>query len=117
MVWRRRVIFTRSSRASSLAEEGARGAAGALACAPPDVPREIASSTSPFSTWPRLPEPSTSPPDRFFSAISFCAEGAAGMRSAPSLSFELPVPGSVVSEPDFAGVAADFWSGASAALP
>jgi hypothetical protein len=59
MVWRRRVIFTRSSRASSPAEDGARAAAGAAGAAcGAEIPLAKASSTSPFRTWPRLPVPS-----------------------------------------------------------
>jgi hypothetical protein len=43
----------------------------------------MASSTSPLSTWPRLPEPDTSPASILFSAISFWADGAAGMSDPP----------------------------------
>ena len=69
MVWRRRVIFTRSSRGSSDWARGA-GAAAEGAGAEPDS----AFSTSSFMTRPSLPVPATS--DRLFSAISFFAEGA-----------------------------------------
>jgi hypothetical protein len=42
-------------------------------------PLEMASSTSPFSTWPRLPEPEIWSTERLLSAISFAAAGAGGM--------------------------------------
>ena len=61
MVWRRRVMRTRSSRAASSAPDGARGCTtcggGRRGC--DGAPLATASSTSPFSTWPRLPVPAT----------------------------------------------------------
>ncbi len=76
MVWRSRVIFTRSSRDASSPEDGAR-----LACAGSAegfTPFSRASITSPFSTWPRLPEPSTWLGDIWLSASILAADGDAG---------------------------------------
>jgi hypothetical protein len=61
MVWRSLVIFTRSSRTESSCEDGARGPEPERLAPWPQAtqPRRaaIAASTSPLSTWPRLPEP------------------------------------------------------------
>src|SRR6056297_1086842 len=82
MVWRRRVILTRSSRSASWAATGARGAwadgagadgAGAVA----------AFSTSSFMMRPSRPVPCTCAASSPFSAISFSAEGALAMSLAP----------------------------------
>ena len=65
MVWRRRVIFTRSSRAASSAADGAAAPCGAsrqrrgVSAGGDGAPLATAASTSPLSTWPRLPEPVT----------------------------------------------------------
>ena len=59
MVWRSRVMCTRSSRAASSAGDGARictGAATGVGCA---AARSIAAIMSPLVTWPCMPEPST----------------------------------------------------------
>ncbi len=64
MVWRSLVMRTRSSRAASSAGDGARARRAGSSDRIPDRLRHwrrlaMASSTSPFSTWPRLPEPAT----------------------------------------------------------
>ena len=62
MVWRSRVIFTRSSRAASSAGEGARTCTAAAGCATGvgcAAARSIAASMSPLVTRPSLPEPAT----------------------------------------------------------
>ena len=62
MVWRSRVIFTRSSRAASSAGDGARTCTAAAGCATgvgAAAARSIAASMSPLVTRPSLPEPAT----------------------------------------------------------
>src|SRR5579862_4834756 len=62
MVWRSRVIFTRSSRAASSAGDGARtctAAAGWLTGVGAEAAFSIAASMSPLVTRPSLPEPDT----------------------------------------------------------
>ena len=62
MVWRSRVIFTRSSRAASSAGDGARTWIAAAGCATgvgAAAARSIAASMSPLVTRPSLPEPGT----------------------------------------------------------
>ena len=76
MVWRRRVIFTRSSREASSADTGARGAAGAAAGAGADFAAAIAAETSSFMMRPSRPVPLTSDAERPASAIAFSADGA-----------------------------------------
>ncbi len=78
MVWRRRVILTRSSRAASSAGTGWRGSAGcgagvgAAACEAPETAR----ATSSFMMRPSRPVPCTASGERPASAIAFLAEGA-----------------------------------------
>src|SRR5690606_25298179 len=48
-------------------------------------PLATAAMTSPFRTWPRLPEPSTCSADRLFSESILAAAGAAGMSDAADL--------------------------------
>jgi hypothetical protein len=94
LVCRRRVIFTRSSRAASFGTEGARNcvwagadatallaAAGGWATASASAGADglsAAASTSSFRIWPRLPEPCTSSGERPCSSISLRAAGAGG---------------------------------------
>src|SRR5688500_6878286 len=100
MVWRSRVMRTRSSRASSSGPAGARAGRGAWgASADLAETRCSASSTSPFSTWPRLPLPETSAAPTPFSSISLRADGAGG-----------------ISLPDLAGSAGGFAGAACAAF-
>ncbi len=76
MVWRRRVIFTRSSRAASSAGTGARGAAAAGAGAAAGAAGACAArATSSFITRPSRPVPVTASRLRPASAIAFFAEG------------------------------------------
>ena len=86
MVWRSRVIRTRSSRAASSGGDGARGlrrfggiGRGRRSPGCEGAPLAIAASTSPFSTWPRLPDPATCSTARLFSASSLAAAGAGGI--------------------------------------
>ncbi len=89
MVCLRRVIRTRSSRASSAGAAGARAIIGAATGAAGGRPAgsgatspgafSRAARTSPLSTWPRLPVPVTCSAARPFSAISFAAAGDGGM--------------------------------------
>ena len=62
MVWRSRVIFTRSSRAASSAGDGARTCTAAAVCGDRRgraAARSIAASMSPLVTRPSLPVPAT----------------------------------------------------------
>ncbi len=62
MVWRSRVIRTRSSRAASSAGDGARTCTAAAGCAigiGAAAARSIAASMSPLETRPSLPVPGT----------------------------------------------------------
>ncbi|MGY4448830.1 hypothetical protein ACVWZR_003490 [Bradyrhizobium sp. i1.3.1] len=81
MVWRRRVILTRSSRAASSAGDGARtwtAAAGWLTGVGAEAARSIAASMSPLVTRPSLPEPGTVEASMPVSAESFRTDGASG---------------------------------------
>src|SRR5215475_890908 len=81
MVWRSRVIFTRSSRAASSAGEGARTcteAAGWLTGVGADAAFSIAASMSPLVTRPSLPEPGTVEASTPLSAESLRTDGASG---------------------------------------
>ncbi len=106
IVWRRRVILTRSSRLSSSADDGARAAFGVSAGCE-GAPRAIASITSPFSTWPRLPEPDTCSADTPFSAIILAADGAGGMSPPRSAVGGGPATSAVFSAASFVEPAAD----------
>src|SRR5215475_14373116 len=81
MVWRSRVIFTRSSRAASSAGEGARTcteAAGWLTGVGAEAAFSIAASMSPLVTRPSLPEPGTVEASTPLSADSRRTDGAGG---------------------------------------
>src|ERR1700682_4997616 len=81
MVWRSRVIFTRSSRAASSAGDGARtctAAAGWLTGVGAEAAFSIAASMSPLVTRPSLPEPGTVAPWTPLSADSLRTDGASG---------------------------------------
>src|ERR1700761_9153439 len=81
MVWRSRVILTRSSRAASSAGDGARTcteAAGWLTGVGADAAFSIAASMSPLVTRPSLPEPGTVEASTPLSAESRRTDGASG---------------------------------------
>src|SRR5271169_4414003 len=81
MVWRNRVILTRSSRAASSAGEGARtctAAAGWLTGVGAEAAFSIAASMSPLVTRPSLPEPGTVAALMPLSADSLRTDGANG---------------------------------------
>src|SRR5579863_9615840 len=81
MVWRSRVIFTRSSRAASSAGEGLRtctAAAGWLTGVGAEAAFSIAASMSPLVTRPSLPEPETLLASMPLSAAILRTEGASG---------------------------------------
>ena len=86
MVWRRRVMRTRSSRAASSTGTGARGraAAGAGAATAGAGVSRLARAviTSSFMIRPSLPVPVTAVADSPVSAISFFAEGASSVSRA-----------------------------------
>ena len=85
MVWRSRVIFTRSSRAASSAGEGARTCTAAAGCATgvgAAAARSIAAIMSPLVTRPSLPEPSTFAGSMPVSAAILRTEGASGASAA-----------------------------------
>ena len=99
IVWRSLVMRTRSSRALSSGVD-TRGAgawtgtgAGAGAGAGPQRGAEAAAgatakaSTSPLSTWPRLPLPATPEMSIFCSAAILPAEGDGGMGAATGAAF------------------------------
>ena len=85
IVWRSFVMRTRSSRAASAAGDGRAGQRAGLARAPvrraewPARRCRKAPRTSPFSTWPRLPEPSRAAVSSPLSAAILAAEGAGGI--------------------------------------
>src|ERR1700759_3647451 len=88
MVWRSRVILTRSSRAASSAGDGARTcteAAGWLTGVGADAAFSIAASMSPLVTRPSLPEPGTVEASTPLSAESFRTEGARGASDGGTL--------------------------------
>src|SRR6185437_15705628 len=81
MVWRSRVMCTRSSRAASSAGDGARICIGACAatgvgCA---AERSIAAIMSPLVTWPCMPEPATCDGSTPLSAAILRTDGGAGI--------------------------------------
>src|SRR6201991_4051997 len=81
MVWRSRVISTRSSRAASSAGDGARtctAAAGWLTGVGAEAAFSIAASMSPFVTRPSLPEPGTVAASMPLSAEILRTDGANG---------------------------------------
>ena len=85
MVWRSRVMRTRSSRAASSAGDGARAWmvaavwATGVGC---DAARSMAASMSPLATRPSLPVPGTVEASRPDSAESFRTDGASGKSEA-----------------------------------
>src|SRR5437660_4686778 len=81
MVWRRRLMRTRSSRAASSGAEGARTCTAAAGCATgvgAATARAIASIMSPLVTRPSLPLPGTVDAPMPLSAASLRTEGASG---------------------------------------
>ena len=87
MVWRSRVIFTRSSRAASSAGEGARTCTAAAGCATgvgAAAARSIAAIMSPLVTRPSLPVPSTLAGSMPVSAAILRTDGASGASAAPT---------------------------------
>ena len=81
MVWRSRVMRTRSSRAASSAGDGARTCTAAAVAATgvgAAAARSIAASMSPLVTRPSLPVPGTVAASRPDSAESFRTDGASG---------------------------------------
>src|SRR6202012_2509770 len=88
MVWRSRVIFTRSSRAASSAGDGARtctAAAGWLTGVGAEAAFSIAASMSPLVTRPSLPEPGTVDASTPLSAESLRTDGASGAAAGGAL--------------------------------
>src|SRR5262245_43889952 len=83
MVWRSRDMRTRSSRAASPEATGARGRGGAFSLRSRVRSASAAFATSSFSTWPRRPEPITSPAPRSDSTSSLRAAGEGGISSMP----------------------------------
>ena len=82
MVWRSRVIFTRSSRDASSAGDGARTCTAAADWATgvgAAAARSIAAIMSPLVTRPSLPEPGTVAASTPLSAASLRTEGASGV--------------------------------------
>ena len=79
MVWRSLVMRTRSSRASSPGPDGARTTTFGVSGGCEGAPLAMTSRTSPFSTWPRLPEPCTWSTAMLLSASSLAAAGAGGI--------------------------------------
>ena len=85
MVWRSRVIFTRSSRAASSAGDGARTWTAAAGCATgvgAAAARSIAASMSPLVTRPSLPVPATVAASTPLSAASLRTDGGSGIVGA-----------------------------------
>ena len=90
--------------------DGARAAFGAAAilgvsAGCDGAPLAMASSTSPFSTWPRLPEPATWSTATLASASSFAAAGAGGiLRSvigvSPAIAADLASASLTVDAPE-----------------
>ena len=81
MVWRSRVMCTRSSRAASSAGDGARicTGAGVATGVGAAAARSIAASMSPLVTWPRMPEPSTLAASTPLSAAILRTDGGSGI--------------------------------------
>ena len=85
MVWRSRVMRTRSSRAASSAGDGARTCIAAAVAATGvggAAARSMAASMSPLVTRPSLPVPGTAAASRPDSAESFRTDGASGTSAA-----------------------------------
>src|SRR4051812_14201102 len=115
MVWRSRVIFTRSSRAASSAGDGARTCPPVCATGVGEAAaRSIAAIMSPLVTRPSLPEPSTLPGSTPVSAAirrTDGANGASGLLAAwPSAFGGAPTCGSSSAAP-IGFVVEVFWSG------
>ena len=79
IVWRSRVIGTRSSRAASSAGDGARICTGAATGVGAAAARSIAASMSPLVTCPRTPEPSIFAGSTPLSAASLRTDGGEGI--------------------------------------
>ena len=83
MVWRSRVICTRSSRAASSAGDGARICTAAVATGVGwAAARSIAASISPLVTWPCMPVPATLAASTPLSAAILRTDGGIGMEDA-----------------------------------
>ena len=82
MVWRSRVMCTRSSRAASSAGDGARICTGAATGVGAAAARSIAAIMSPLVTWPRTPEPSTLAASTPLSAAILRTAGGSGISAA-----------------------------------
>ncbi len=112
MVWRSRVIFTRSSREASSAGDGARtctAAAGDCTGVGAEAARSIAAIMSPLVTRPSLPEPATvegSTPD---SADILRTDGGTGMSPA---GFGVALPACPAARLDLFGAGLDRRGGA-----
>ena len=127
MVWRRRVILTRSSRAASATATGARGATGAGAKAEAgagaggETCPAITARTSVFITRPSLPVAATASRDRLFSAISFLADGASSTSLAAGAATGFTLGAAAVSaraaSVGFAAIAPSLIVASSAATP
>src|SRR5215510_7387900 len=88
MVWRSRVIFTRSSREASSAGEGARTCTAAAGCGTGvgcAAARSIAASMSPLVTRPSRPLPGTAAASMPLSAASLRTDGASGTSAGATL--------------------------------
>src|SRR5262245_30169352 len=117
MVWRSRVIFTRSSRAASSAGEGAltcTEAAGWLTGVGADAAFSIAASMSPLVTRPSLPEPGTVEASTPLSAESLRTDGASGASDATAFGAGAGAAGAGAGAVALAGAAAGFAALAAA---
>src|ERR1700682_6813147 len=119
MVWRSRVIFTRSSRAASSAGDGARtctAAAGWLTGVGADAAFSIAASMSPLVTRPSLPEPGTVAASSPLSAESLRTDGANGASAAGTL-WVVVADAAADAAATGGGGGAEGLAGAAAGLP
>src|SRR5215212_5223250 len=119
IVWRRRVIFTRSSRAASSAGEGARTWTAAAGCATgvgAAAARSIAAIMSPLVTRPSLPEPSTFAGSMPVSAAILRTDGASGASAAAILGGGAEAGFGCALDAG-AGLGADFAAAGFAAAP
>src|ERR1700748_695432 len=120
MVWRSRVILTRSSRAASSAGDGARTcteAAGWLTGVGADAAFSIAASMSPLVTRPSLPEPGTVEASTPLSAESFRTGGASGAADGGPLAGGAGAGGAAGGGGGAAAGLAAAGAGADAAAP
>src|SRR5882724_7566016 len=118
MVWRSRVIFTRSSRAASSAGDGARtctAAAGWLTGVGAEAAFSIAASMSPLVTRPSLPEPGTVEASIPLSVESFRTDGASG--ASEGAAFGAAGAGAAAAGGGAAGLAAGAGAAAAGLAP